>query len=166
MLVGRHDMLQRGSALWAVSSASNHCAVFSRTRFSLSRGVRSPSLFLDKLKHVLPRAAQGSEPVECPANDSGPIVWRVVSRRWLLECLLRTSVRLPQVTRRFAGRRAEAGFSLPQTDEELAKIPCRTAPLRSRLSKCHLFSGRFQSRARKQAVSSNSASPSEVCPTG
>jgi hypothetical protein len=56
-----------------------------------------------------------------------------------------------------------------QTSEELAKIPCRTAPLlsnarvRSRLSKCHLFSGRFQSRARKQAVSSNSASPSSVC---
>jgi hypothetical protein len=49
---------------------------------------------------------------------------------------------------------------LAQKIEELAKIPCRTAPMRSRLSRCHLFSGRFQSRARKHAVSSNSVSPS------
>jgi hypothetical protein len=52
---------------------------------------------------------------------------------------------------------------LAKTTEELARILCRTAPLRSRLSKCNPFSGCLQSRARKQPVSSIFASSSTVC---
>jgi hypothetical protein len=65
-----------------------------------------------------------------------------------------------------------AGFSPPsgealgpcdrRTKEGLAKTPWSTAPLWSRLSKCRRFSRCFQSRARKQAIYSISASSSKI----
>jgi hypothetical protein len=52
-----------------------------------------------------------------------------------------------------------------QAEEVVAKLPYRTAPSRSRLSKFCPLSECFQSRARKPAVTSNIATPSEAYPT-
>jgi hypothetical protein len=61
----------------------------------------------------------------------------------------------------FRGSLRPTSMSICQPKEELEQTPWSTDSLRSRLSKSHHFSGCFQSRARKRAVSSFFASSSK-----